>query len=144
MTSTEPLRLTAAVRDALLDHAAVGADRAPPEEVCGVLAGARGSTDRVTDATRVDNVAAHPRTEYELDPEATMSTIDRIEATGDDVVGFYHSHPESPAEPSATDRARATWTGYLYAIVSPPETIRAYRFTGEGFDEVPVQVDSRE
>ncbi|WP_251341642.1 desampylase [Haloplanus halophilus] len=144
MTSTEPLALTAAVRDALLDHAGEGAARDPPAEVCGVLSGTRGPPDRVTDAHRVDNVAAHPRSEYELDPEATVATMDRLEAAGEEAVGFYHSHPESPARPSATDRARATWTGYVYAIVSPPETIRAYRFTGEGFDELPVQVESRE
>jgi len=147
VTSTDPIRLRPAVRDALLDHAREGAARSPPAEVCGVLAGARGPPDRVTDTHRVDNVAARPRTAYELDPAATVATVDRIENAGEDVVGFYHSHPESPAVPSATDRAKATWTGYVYAIVSPPETIRAYRFTGgrdDPFRELPVQVESRE
>jgi proteasome lid subunit RPN8/RPN11 len=144
VTSTKPLRLAPAVRDALLVHAREGAARDPPAEICGVLAGTRGPPDRVTAAHRVDNVAATPRTEYELDPEATVTTLDRIDAAGDDTVGFYHSHPERPADPSATDRARATWPGYVYLIVSPPETIRAYRFTGDGLDPLPVQVDSRE
>ena len=144
MTSTESLRLAPTVRDALLAHAREGAARDPPAEVCGVLAGTRGPPDRVTAAHRVDNVAATPRTEYELDPAATVATLDRIDAAGDDTVGFYHSHPESPADPSATDRARATWPGYVYLIVSPPETVRAFRFTGAGFDPLSVQVDSRE
>jgi proteasome lid subunit RPN8/RPN11 len=140
VTSTETLRLSPAVRTDLVDHAAEGADRDPPEEVCGVLAGRR-APDRASATRRVPNVADHPRSRYELDPEATMAAVDAVEAAGDDVVGFYHSHPEGAPVPSATDRARATWTGYVYAIVSPPDSIRAYRFTGDGFDELAVQVD---
>ncbi|MFB6102070.1 MAG: desampylase [Haloplanus sp.] len=146
MTSDAPdaVGLAPTARDALLAHAREGADGTPPAEVCGVLAGERGPPDRVTRTKRVENVADHPRTAYELDPAATVAAIDRIEERGDDVVGFYHSHPESDPVPSATDRVQATWSGYVYAIVSPPDSIRAYRFTGEGFDELPVQVDSRE
>jgi len=142
--SSDALRLTSSVRDALLAHARDGADREPPEEVCGVLAGERGSPDHVTGARRVPNVATHLRTEYELDPAATMATIDRIEDAGDEAVGFYHSHPESDPVPSATDRARATWKGYVYLIVSPPDALRAYRYTGDGFEALPVQVESSE
>jgi len=139
----DELRLAPGVRDALLDHAREGTDRDSPAEVCGVLAGTRGPPDRVTETRRVPNVAPHPRSQYELDPEATMAAID---ALGDDPVGFYHSHPESDPVPSATDRARATWLGYVYLIVSPapPPSLRAYRFTDDGFAEIPVQVESRE
>jgi len=143
-TDADALGLPPAVRDALLDHAREGADRDSPEEVCGVLAGRR-DPDRATATRRVPNVADRPRSRYELDPEATMAAVDAVESAGDEVVGFYHSHPESAPIPSATDRERATWTGYVYAIVSPPDSIRAYRFTGDGFDELAVQVDdSRE
>ena len=34
------------------------------------------------------------------------------------MIGFYHSHPHSPAEPSAADVAEATYPGALYLIVS--------------------------
>jgi len=140
----DTLHLEAGVRDALLDHARDGAGREPPAEICGVLAGRRGPPDRVTGVRRVPNVATHPRTAYELDPAATMATIDRIEDAGDEAVGFYHSHPESDPTPSATDRARATWPGYVYLIVSPPDAVRAYRYTGDGFAELSVYSDSRE
>jgi proteasome lid subunit RPN8/RPN11 len=140
----DTLHLADGVRDALLDHARDGAGREPSEEICGVLAGRRGPPDRVTDVRHVPNVATHPRTAYELDPAATMATIDRIEDAGDEAVGFYHSHPESDPVPSATDRARATWVGYVYLIVSPPDAIRAYRYTDDGFVELSVHSDSRE
>jgi proteasome lid subunit RPN8/RPN11 len=143
-TPDDTLRLAPSVRDALLDHAREGAERDPPAEICGVLAGERGSPDHVTGTRRVPNVATRPRTEYELDPAATMAAIDRIEDAGDEAVGFYHSHPESDPVPSPTDRARATWEGYVYVIVSPPDAVRAYRYTGDGFGELPVQVERSE
>jgi len=142
--TADALHLDPGVRDTLLDHASDGADRDPPEEICGALAGERGPPDRVTGARRVPNVATHPRTEYELDPAATMAAIDRIEDAGSEAVGFYHSHPESDPVPSAIDRARATWEGYVYLIVSPPDSLRAYRYTGDGFAELSVQAESSE
>jgi proteasome lid subunit RPN8/RPN11 len=145
ISTDDALVLAPGVRDSLLDHAREGATRDPPAEICGVLAGERGPPDHVTGLRRVPNVAAHPRTEYELDPAATMAAIDRIEDRGDDAVGFYHSHPETEPVPSATDRARATWPGYVYCIVSPPDAIRAYRYTdGDGFVELPVHLESDE
>ncbi|MFC6725709.1 Mov34/MPN/PAD-1 family protein, partial [Halobium palmae] len=84
---------------------------------------------------------------YELDPEAALEAIERVESSGRDVVGFYHSHPRGPLEPSATDRARATWPGYVYCIVVPggesgtsSEGVRAWRWTGEAFESLDVEV----
>ena len=135
MTSNS-LALTRNVAERLLAHAREGTD--PPREVCGVLVGSEG---RVTDLRRVPNVADDPRTRYELDPEAAMDAIDDAEDAGDSVLGFYHSHPESAAVPSETDRTQATWPGYVYVIVSPrDDEIRAWRWTGAAFDPLDVQV----
>ena len=38
----------------------------------------------------------------------------RAAGRGLEVVGFYHSHPHSTAQPSATDLAEATYPGHLY------------------------------
>jgi len=127
-------------RAALLDHAREGA-AGSPAEVCGVLVGSRDDPERVTEVRRVANVADSPRRAYELDPPETMATIEAVEDAGDEVVGFYHSHPEGTARPSAVDRDRATWTGYVYLVVglgpADPE-IRAWRWTGEAFDPLDV------
>ena len=163
MTSSDHLRLTPAARDEILAHA-----RASDDEVCGVLAGRRradgvtrtprdaGDTDgdfaaesaaadspadRVTAVRRVPNAASNPRTRYELDPEAALSAVEAVESEGRDVVGFYHSHPAGPPRPSETDRAAATWVGYVYAIAVPPETVRAWRWTGDDFEPLSVRVD---
>ncbi|MFB6171123.1 MAG: desampylase [Haloarculaceae archaeon] len=130
--------VASAVRDALLAHAREGA----PEEVCGVLGGRAGPPPRVTTARRVPNVAARPRTEYRLDPEAQFAAMDAGEDAGETVVGFYHSHPRGPPRPSATDEARATWADHYYVVVVPdPAFVGAWRWTGERFERAPVQVE---
>ena len=37
---------------------------------------------------------------------------------GEDIVGFYHSHPDHPAQWSQTDLADAHWVGCSYVITS--------------------------
>lgn len=137
------LLLDPSVRDAVVTHAREGA----PEEVCGVLGGtygARGDGDpsHARTARRVPNVAATPRTRYELDPAAQFRAMEAVEDDGEAVVGFYHSHPRGPSRPSATDEALATWTGYSYVIVSfdgsAPE-VGSWRWTGEGFERERVE-----
>ncbi|WP_318568910.1 desampylase [Salinigranum marinum] len=135
MTSPE-LRFERAVHDRLLEHAREGA----PEEICGVLGGRAGS---VTHAERVPNVASTPETRYELAPAATVESIDRLETDASEHLGFYHSHPRGPPEPSAIDEAEATWPGYVYCIVSVPQsTVRAWRWTGEAFERLAVAVET--
>lgn len=119
--------------DALFSHAREGTH----EEICGVLSG-RNST--VSTVHRVPNVADSPRTRYELDPEKQLEAIERAESEGE-LIGFYHSHPDGPAEPSATDRKQATWPDAYYVIVSvPDETVSAWYWTGKEFTEESVEL----
>jgi proteasome lid subunit RPN8/RPN11 len=127
------LVVEASVADRLRTLAREGA----PEEVCGVLGGREG---RVTRVEPVPNAGSTPETRYELDPAATVAAIERVEAEATHL-GFYHSHPRGPPAPSATDEAEATWTGFIYCIVSVPESrIRAWRWTGDGFARLSVAV----
>lgn len=139
---TNRVSLSTDARTAILARARDGASDSVPREVCGVLAGHRADeasgADVVVRADPVPNVAADPRTEYELDPAAAVETIDALEAEGLDVVGFYHSHPESDPRPSRTDEARASWTGYVYLLCHPDGRLNAYRWTGERFEELCV------
>ena len=134
------LALSRAAYDVVLDHARADA----PREACGVLVGERDGDERRVEAVRrVSNVADAPRVTYELDPEATMAVFDEAEATGRDVVGFYHSHPAGPSHPSETDHVRASWPDYVYVVASlaaRPPTLDAWLWTGEDFERVGVVV----
>lgn len=124
--------LPEAVRDAIVADAECGGD----EEICGVLAGEHGEErSRIAGAHPTANAADNPRTRYRIDPEELLKTIESIEEAGQEVVGFYHSHPRGPEAPSETDAARATWTNYSYVICSLDggPTLGSWRWTGEEF-----------
>ncbi|MCO8252802.1 M67 family metallopeptidase [Haladaptatus sp. AB618] len=119
------------------------ARRGRPDEICGILAGSRGERAEVEGVYHAENVAADTRTNYEIDPEEQLAVMDRIEADGSEVVGFYHSHPMGPDAPSETDAADATWDGYSYVIVSLNGShpfVGSWRWTGEAFEPEVVQL----
>jgi proteasome lid subunit RPN8/RPN11 len=92
-----------------------------PHECCGVLLG--GCEDdgsrAVTATARCGNTrtdSAHNR--YQIDPRELVRIQRQGRERGQDIVGFYHSHPDHPARWSATDFAEAHWIGSSYVITS--------------------------
>jgi proteasome lid subunit RPN8/RPN11 len=108
------IRLRRGAYDAVVDHAAQGF----PEEACGLLVGTRGDPSVVRSVRRAENDAADPRRAYEIAPEALLAHLEAVDAAGEEVVGFYHSHPRGPPEPSATDHRTAAWDDRSYLIVA--------------------------
>lgn len=96
------------------------AQRIYPHECCGFLLGRLAEGVR-----RVEQVepALNDRGEEErhnrftISPEAYLAAEKAARAAGLDVLGFYHSHPDAPARPSAYDLEHA-WPWYSYMIVA--------------------------
>lgn len=132
------LRLAADVRDDIASHALSGA----PAEICGVLAGTHGDESVARASARATNAAAEPQHRYELDPTEQLELMRELEDEGDEVVGFYHSHPRGPPAPSDVDADEATWVGYSYLILSlhGDPVLTSWRWTGDGFEEEAVEV----
>jgi proteasome lid subunit RPN8/RPN11 len=92
-----------------------------PHECCGVLLGSfTDDGDRVVTRTaRAGNTrtdSAHNR--YNIDPKELVRIQREGRERGEDIVGFYHSHPDHPAQWSSTDYAEAHWIGCSYVITS--------------------------
>ena len=89
----------------------------------------------VVEAIRTRNASADP-SRFVIEPEDHINGRRAARARGLDVVGFYHSHPRSPALPSETDRSEAGYPDHLYLIVSlavDPYEARLYSLTGGTF-----------
>lgn len=132
------LELPGPVRGSMIEHARDG----HPEEVVGALAGTHGDTSTVERRYRAGNAADTPETRYEIAPDEELELLERIDDDGYDVVGFYHSHPRGPLEPSGTDARLAAWGGYSYVIVSlaaDPPRVGSWRWRGDGFEREPVR-----
>jgi proteasome lid subunit RPN8/RPN11 len=91
-----------------------------PEECCGILVGQDKDGDHlITESHRADNVAEERRHErYLIDEKKLIEVMKAVRGTGEDVVGFYHSHPDYPSRPSGFDTETAAWPGYSYLIAS--------------------------
>ena len=59
-----------------------------------------------------------PHNRYHIDPKELIRIQREGRERGEDIVGFYHSHPDHPAQWSATDLAEAHWFGCSYVITS--------------------------
>ena len=91
------------------------ARRAHPLECCGILLG---HGEVIVQAKAAANVHPDPRQHFEIDPQALIDAH-RDARDGDlQVLGYYHSHPNGLAEPSATDRAIAAPDGSVWAIIA--------------------------
>ena len=111
--------------------------RAYPREGCGVLLGTeQGGVRRVVEVVALENVhRADHRDRYEIAPERLLETEKRAREAGLDLLGFFHSHPDLPAEPSRFDLERA-WPYYSYLIASVVAgevvEVRSFRRAGDG------------
>jgi proteasome lid subunit RPN8/RPN11 len=93
--------------------------RAYPEEGCGVLLGRdEGAMRTVERVVSFENQREDSRrNRYLISPEQLLTVEREAREEGLDVLGFFHSHPDHPAMPSAFDLEHA-WPYYSYLIVS--------------------------
>jgi proteasome lid subunit RPN8/RPN11 len=96
-----------------LDQVIAHARETQPAECCGILLG---SPDDIVRAVRATNLSADP-SRYEIDPRDHIAARREARASGEQIVGFYHSHPHSAPDPSETDLSEATYHDALYLIV---------------------------
>jgi proteasome lid subunit RPN8/RPN11 len=90
-----------------------------PHECCGALLGrsVQGGSWRVVEAVRAGNTrtdSAHNR--YNIAPVELVKIQREARTKGLEIAGFYHSHPDHPAQWSQTDFAEAHWLGCSYVI----------------------------
>jgi|SRR5215469_13572855 len=107
-----------------------------PNECCGVLLGQiDGDLRAVTSTVRCGNTrtdSAHNR--YHIDPKELVRIQRVARNREEDIIGFYHSHPDHPAQWSPTDLAEAHWIGCSYVITrvaqGKADTTNSFELTG--------------
>jgi proteasome lid subunit RPN8/RPN11 len=120
--------------------------RAYPEEGCGLLVGREADGARVVErivpaANRHDGAR---RERYEVAAEAFLAAERAARGDGLEVLGFFHSHPDRAATPSAFDLERA-WAYYSYLIVrvegGAPGAAAAWRLSAAGDRFEPEEIE---
>jgi proteasome lid subunit RPN8/RPN11 len=108
------LRVSRAVYDAIRAHG----EETYPYECCGALLGNQ-VPGAIVAAVRAGNTrtdSAHNR--YQIAPAELVKIERDARRDGLSIAGFYHSHPDHPAQWSQTDFAEAHWLGCSYVITS--------------------------
>ena len=113
-----------------------------PRECCGLLIG---TLERILESVPLENVAADGMRRYQIAPADYLAQIRRCRERGDvSVVGAYHSHPRSAAQPSPTDIEEA-FEHFWFLIAGPvggdeAMQIRAYQLVDGTMREEPMAV----
>ena len=112
-----------------------------PNECCGALIGRDGY---VIDAFALPNTTEEgPRRRFLVRPADYRAAETRANEQGAELLGFYHSHPDHPAQPSQYDLDHA-WPFFSYVIVAVreghPKELRSWRLRDDRsrFDEEEV------
>ena len=107
------LRLPSAIADEIRRHG----EGAYPAECCGALIGrVEGEANEVMRLAPAVNRRTDDPHRYLIAPDDLRRLELDVRAAGQEIVGYYHSHPDHPARPSAFDTEHA-WPWYSYLIV---------------------------
>ncbi len=126
----------------IVEHIFAQADREAPVEACGYLAGRDGRVARHYPMTNIDGSADH----FSLDPQEQFAVQKAARREGLRIIGVYHSHPASPARPSAEDIRLAYDPAAVYVIISLMngiKTIKGFRIRGGNVEEEPLIIEEK-
>lgn len=89
-----------------------------PNEACGLIGGVKASEDatikKVYLLTNTDQSIEH----FSMDPKEQLQAIKDMRANGLELLGNFHSHPQSPSRPSEEDKRLAYDSKVRYLILS--------------------------
>ena len=99
----------------ILEHARTGL----PNEACGLLGGYTKEDGGlvITDVYLLRNVD-ESREHFSMDPKEQFAAVKDIRSKGRELLGNFHSHPESPSRPSEEDIRLAYDSKIHYLILS--------------------------
>ncbi len=90
------------------------AEKESPLEACGLLAGNDLTIHAFYPLTNMDASAEH----YSMDPAEQFNALADMRKHGWEIVGIWHSHPETAARMSIEDQKLAFMPGVSYVILS--------------------------
>ena len=114
-----------------------------PVEACGILAGHCERVESFHPMTNTDNSADH----FLMDPAEQFKVVKALRAAGQRMLAIHHSHPASPARPSAEDIRLALTPDVLYTILSLQDAespvVKAFAIEDGVVREHPVVIEAQ-
>jgi proteasome lid subunit RPN8/RPN11 len=95
-----------------------------PNEACGYLAGKDGLIAGCYELTNIDKSPEH----FSFDPKEQFEALKDARSKGLQIIANFHSHPETPARPSAEDIRLAFDPHIFYGIISLAKPVEVLKF----------------
>ena len=115
---------------------------ARPQKLAGLRIDPPTSVPMAPSAMPAANVHPSPEMQFEIDPQTLIDAHRAARGGGPQVVGYYHSHPNGLARPSATDAQRAADDGAVWAIIAAGR-VTFWRAGAGAFSALPYEVAPR-
>lgn len=104
------MKISKIIIDKICDHG----KKEAPIEACGYLAGVNDKVINFYPMNNIDQSSEH----FTFDPQEQFDVMKKVRNEELEIVAVYHTHPESPARPSAEDIRLAFDPGIIYVILS--------------------------
>lgn len=117
------------------------AQKRPDEEVCGLV-----STDEQGHfhLYPIANTATDRRRQFRMDEHEQITAMKHMREAGQSLLAIYHSHPDTPPEPSARDLDELGYPEAVYLIISlnikGVLEMRGWRRSDSGVAEITLKV----
>jgi proteasome lid subunit RPN8/RPN11 len=111
-----------------------------PLESCGLVGGQDGQAEVVIPVSNIAGSAVR----FRMDPNEQIQAMMRIEESGWELLGIYHSHPQGPSGPSVTDFQEAAYPEAAYLIwfrEGQTWSCRAFDLLENPGQEIPIVVE---
>jgi len=104
------LYLSKGQKEQLIEHSL----KESPNEACGILAGKHAKVEKVFPVISTDKSSQT----FFMDTKEQLRVMKEIRSDGLEMIGIYHSHPQTEAYPSAHDVELAFYPEVSYVIIS--------------------------
>jgi proteasome lid subunit RPN8/RPN11 len=130
------LRIPEEIYDDLIAHGREGF----PLEVCGILGGTGDTVSAIYRMVNTDASNEH----FMMEPRDQFAVVKDLRTKGLSMLAIYHSHPESPARPSAEDIRLALTPGVAYVIISLADPaaadVKSFRIEAGNVEPEPIEI----
>ena len=100
--------------DKILKHCEAGI----PDEACGLIGGTKDGNDKYIKKVYLLTNIDHSNEHFSMDPKEQLQAVKDMRQNGLELLGNFHSHPESPSRPSEEDKRLAYDSTAVYMIMS--------------------------
>jgi proteasome lid subunit RPN8/RPN11 len=116
-----------------------------PIETCALLFGKSLKNGFLVKKVVVTPNILNSKVEFKIDPQLFIAELEKADAKGLKLVGFFHSHP-APPYPSEMDiKNMKLWTNIFWLIFSLRENkMAAYSLNNKIVKEVQLRIESKQ